>query len=76
MDQDQELRADVGRKERELRELRAAPVPHDTAAIERLEREVDQDWDLIRQRGALREAGEEPGAATERSQSEVEGYRQ
>jgi hypothetical protein len=66
----------VGRKEKQLRELRSAPVPHDTAAIERLEREIDQDWDLIRQREALRDAGEDPSDAHERPQSQVENYRQ
>lgn len=40
-----------------------------------LERELDQCWDLLRQRRALTEAGEDPGAARVRPASTVEGYR-
>lgn len=75
-DEAKNLRDEVGRKETQLRELRSAPAPHDRAAIERLEREIDQDWDLIRQREALRDAGEDPAAARERPQSQVEDYGQ
>ena len=41
-----------------------------------LEVELDQCWDLLRQRRALRRAGEDPGAAEVRSRSTVEGYEQ
>jgi len=37
---------------------------------------LDQCWDLLRQRRARREFGEDPGAAQVRPVSEVEGYRQ
>ncbi|WP_335970991.1 MULTISPECIES: DUF2630 family protein [Streptomycetaceae] len=40
-----------------------------------LERELDQCWDLLRQRRALTEAGEDPGGARVRPSSTVEGYR-
>ncbi|SEN09906.1 Protein of unknown function [Actinacidiphila rubida] len=40
-----------------------------------LERELDQCWDLLRQRRALLEAGEDPGGARVRPSSTVEGYR-
>lgn len=40
-----------------------------------LEHELDQCWDLLRQRRALTEAGEDPGAARVRPSSTVEGYR-
>ncbi|WP_328464911.1 DUF2630 family protein [Streptomyces sp. NBC_00448] len=40
-----------------------------------LERELDQCWDLLRQRRALSEAGEDPGGARVRPSSTVEGYR-
>lgn len=40
-----------------------------------LERELDQCWDLLRQRRALSEAGEDPGDARVRPSSTVEGYR-
>jgi hypothetical protein len=69
-------RAEVGRKEERLRELRAAPAPHDTGAIAAVEREIDQLWDLVRQREALERAGEDPADAEVRPQSQVEGYRQ
>jgi hypothetical protein len=37
---------------------------------------LDQCWDLLRQRRARREFGEDPGDAQLRPVSEVEGYRQ
>jgi hypothetical protein len=40
-----------------------------------LERELDQCWDLLRQRRALTEAGEDPGGARVRPSSTVEEYR-
>ncbi len=69
-------RAEVARLEARLRELRAAPPPHDTAEIDAVEREVDQLWDLVRQREALEAVGDDPSSAHVRPQSEVEGYRQ
>lgn len=39
-----------------------------------LERELDQCWDLLRQRRAKSEAGEDPGEAQVRPSSTVEGY--
>lgn len=39
-----------------------------------LERELDQCWDLLRQRRAKGEAGEDPGQARVRSENTVEGY--
>ncbi len=38
--------------------------------------EIDQLWDLIRQRRARRRAGEDPQGATLRPPSTVEGYQQ
>ena len=60
----------------EQHRLRAAPPPHDTERLAEIERELDQTWDLIRQRDAKRDAGEDPSTARERPQSEVEGYMQ
>ena len=40
------------------------------------EEALDQCWDLLRQRRARREFGENPGKATARPVSEVEGYQQ
>jgi hypothetical protein len=39
-----------------------------------LEVQLDQCWDLLRQRRALRETGGDPGAASVRPPGEVEGY--
>jgi hypothetical protein len=42
--------------------------------LRQLEIELDQCWDLLRQRRALRETGGDPGAAAVRPADEVEGY--
>ncbi|MDP7705929.1 MULTISPECIES: DUF2630 family protein [unclassified Mycobacterium] len=42
--------------------------------LRRLEVELDQCWDLLRQRRALRETGGDPRDATVRPADEVEGY--
>jgi hypothetical protein len=41
-----------------------------------LEESLDQCWDLLRQRRAREEYGEDPDDAKERSVNEVEGYLQ
>ena len=41
-----------------------------------VEQALDQCWDLLRQRRALREAGRDPGAARVRDPDVVEGYQQ
>jgi uncharacterized protein DUF2630 len=40
------------------------------------EKALDQCWDLLRQRRARREFGQDPEEAQVRSASQVEGYRQ
>ncbi|OBJ06260.1 DUF2630 family protein [Mycobacterium sp. 1465703.0] len=42
--------------------------------LRRVEVELDQCWDLLRQRRALRESGGDPRAAEVRPPDEVEGY--
>jgi predicted nuclease with TOPRIM domain len=42
--------------------------------LRRLEVELDQCWDLLRQRRALRETGGDPREAEVRPPGEVEGY--
>lgn len=44
------------------------------AELARLEQELDQCWDLLRQRRARVDAGQDPNAATVRPVGEVEGY--
>jgi hypothetical protein len=46
------------------------------ARLQHLEQELDQYWDLLRQRRAREEYGENPDSAAERSVNEVEGYLQ
>jgi hypothetical protein len=48
----------------------------DRQRLDSVERELDQLWDLLRQRRAREEFGENPDEATERPVSEVEGYLQ
>lgn len=44
--------------------------------LEQIRTSLDQCWDLLRQRRALREAGQEPDAAQARSPEVVEDYEQ
>lgn len=63
--------------ERALRELLSeGRVDSDTerARLDTLERELDQCWDLLRQRRAKTEAGGDPDEARVRSSRTVEGY--
>ena len=45
------------------------------ARLQVLETQLDQAWDLLRQRRARREFGENPDAAATRSANTVENYR-
>ncbi|HZU49163.1 MAG TPA: DUF2630 family protein [Mycobacterium sp.] len=44
------------------------------ARLRRVETELDQCWDLLRQRRALRETGGDPREARVRPPDQVEGY--
>jgi len=46
------------------------------ARLQTLEHQLDQAWDLLRQRRAREETGDSPDTAQERSVNEVEGYLQ
>ena len=46
----------------------------DAARVEEIRVELDQLWDLLRQRRALRDAGQDPDQAHERSPDIVERY--
>jgi len=48
----------------------------DRTRLEGLEVALDQCWDLLRQRRALRGKGEDPDSAEVRDPGTVEGYRQ
>lgn len=66
----------------EEHELRSAlqsgeiSVDEEQSRLRSVEVELDQCWDLLRQRDALRTAGEDPDAAAVRPGPEVEGYLQ
>ncbi|MHC6222281.1 DUF2630 family protein [Arthrobacter sp. MMS24-S77] len=66
-------------EERELREKAEAAPPGpahapDRARLERIEQDLDQAWDLLRQRRAKRQYGENPNEAKPRPTKQVEGY--
>jgi hypothetical protein len=46
------------------------------AQLRSVEEALDQCWDLLRQRRARREFGEDPGDSAARPATEVEGYMQ
>ena len=63
-------------EEHKLRESTADHGEDERARVAALERDLDQCWDLLRQRRAKADAGEDPGDADARPISQVEGYRQ
>ena len=48
----------------------------ETKRLHEVEVGLDQCWDLLRQRRALRHAGQDPAAAQARPEGTVEGYQQ
>ena len=68
---------DLVAEEHRLRERMVQRDIESSTEQERLravEAELDQCWDLLRQRRALRRTGRDPGAARIRPVDEVEGY--
>lgn len=65
-------------EEHELWEREAAgtATDEDRRRLASLKLSLDQFWDLLRQRRALRESGGDPGAAHVRPPDVVEGYEQ
>jgi hypothetical protein len=57
-------------------DLRRTGEPVDDDRMRQLEETLDQCWDLLRQRRAKREYGENPDDATVRDVRTVEGYQQ
>ena len=49
---------------------------HDQVRLEKIQVELDQCWDLLRQRRARREFGQDPDGAKARPASVVEKYKQ
>ncbi len=78
---DQEIIARIGGLADEEQALQERHVGQGLSADEEarlaaLEVTLDQLWDLLRQRRALRRAGKSPDDAVVRSEGTVEGYRQ
>ena len=69
---------DLVAEEKQLREahLGQGLGGTDRQRLEAIERELDQAWDLVRQRRAREELGEDPDAAQQRGVDEVESYLQ
>jgi len=70
---------DLVAEEKDLRAKHAAGQISDAdehARLKAVEIELDQCWDLLRQRQARRQYGQDPDGAAVRPVSEVEGYQQ
>jgi hypothetical protein len=68
VDEEKQLRAS--------RSSRGGLSSTDRRRLETLEYQLDQAWDLLRQRRAREDFGEDPDAARERSVNDVESYLQ
>ena len=66
---------DLVKEEHRLRDTKTA-TDADKKRLEAIGVELDQCWDLLRQRRALREFGDDPGRARVRSADVVEKYEQ
>ena len=63
-------------KEQSLRDSSTDHPEDRLEQLKRVEEQLDQCWDLLRQRRARIDAGENPDDAAVRPVGEVEGYRQ
>lgn len=81
MAKDQDILGEVHRLVAEEQELRAKlqrreiEEADEQQRLRALEVALDQCWDLLRQRRALRDTGQDPGLAQTRPADEVEGYK-
>ena len=73
---DEEILDRVHRLVEDEQELRRAGGPVDVDRMRQLEETLDQCWDLLRQRRAKREYGQDPEGAEVRDVRTVEGYQQ
>lgn len=80
MDKDRDILEQVNNLVAEEHELRTKLQKHEVDETEEhqrlrsLEVQLDQCWDLLRQRRALRETGQDPDQASARPGDQVEGY--
>jgi hypothetical protein len=74
---DRDIRTSISRLVEEEHRLRQGHIDEvDRRRLSEVEEHLDQCWDLLRQRQALRDASRDPSAARERPTAEVEGYLQ
>jgi hypothetical protein len=74
---DEDIRAQVAQLVEAEHRLRSGPIdPETRERLSRLEEQLDQCWDLLRQRQARRDSGLSPDEAKVRPAGEVEGYLQ
>ncbi|MBX9424256.1 MULTISPECIES: DUF2630 family protein [Streptomyces] len=74
----EEILDDIGalvEEERALRQRTGGLLPEERTRLAEVEVRLDQCWDLLRQRRAKAEFGEDPDTATLRPAAEVESYR-
>jgi Protein of unknown function (DUF2630) len=80
VDKDRDILDQVNKLVAEEQDLRAKLQHHDIdetdehRRLRALEVQLDQCWDLLRQRRALRETGQDPDQAGVRPGDQVEGY--
>lgn len=76
VDKDTSVLAHIQRLVGEEHQLRERPEanPNDSKRLAHLQVELDQCWDLLRQRRALRETGGDPSQAQARPPDVVERY--
>jgi hypothetical protein len=72
--EEQELRSKLQRHEIDESEEHLGPQSEIRGRLRAVEVALDQCWDLLRQRRALRETGGDPREAQVRPADEVEGY--
>ncbi|MFJ3584607.1 DUF2630 family protein [Streptomyces sp. NPDC090127] len=78
MHDDEQILENIGglvEEERALRQRMGGLLPEELTRLAELEVQLDQCWDLLRQRRAKAEFGEDPDTAAVRPAAEVEGYR-
>ena len=74
---DADIRRTISDLVTEEHRLRSDHVDEDSRArLAQIEESLDQCWDLLRQRQALRDTGADPEQAHARPVGEVEGYLQ
>jgi hypothetical protein len=80
MPSDEQIESQIEKLEEEREQLHARESgddptrDQDADRLEEIRVHLDQLWDLLRQRRALRDAGQDPEEASERSREVVEHY--